>query len=130
VVSGEWGEFTHKPNEKFWEESAIQQEIEQEANRIGRTYQIRNTCVQLKFYSSRVPNLTIVELPGLCEHARYACAPPDYVTYHFELAREYLSNPNAVILCLCTAISDVANSLSLSLVKEVDPQGRKNSTFI
>jgi dynamin 1-like protein len=39
------------------------------------------------------------------------------------LIREYIENPNAIILAVHQATTDLANSKSLNLARQVDPDG-------
>lgn len=63
---GEYGEFLHVPNKQFFDFSEIRKEIEAETQRIaGSNKGISRMPIHLKIYSTKVLNLTLVDLPGL-----------------------------------------------------------------
>ena len=62
----EWGEFAHKPGERFHDFLAIRDEIVRETDRLaGKGKAISRQPIVLKIYSPRVLNLTLVDLPGM-----------------------------------------------------------------
>jgi hypothetical protein len=80
----EWGEFLHCPKKKFTVFKDIRNEIEAETARItGKKQAISHTPIRLRITSPLVPNLTLVDLPGMtkvpvgdqvCFVIRIACA--------------------------------------------------------
>ena len=62
----EWAEFVHKPGEKYYDFSKVKNEIEIDTDRIcGRNKDISSVSIMLKIYSSKVVDLTLVDLPGI-----------------------------------------------------------------
>lgn len=62
----EYGEFLHLPGEKITDFAKIREEIERETARIaGKNKGISRNPINLKIYSYKVMNLTLVDLPGL-----------------------------------------------------------------
>jgi len=62
----EYGEFLHAANQKFTDFTEIRREIEAETARVaGQNKGISRSPIQLKIYSPKVLNLTLVDLPGL-----------------------------------------------------------------
>lgn len=62
----EWGEFGHLPGQKFFDFHLIRREIEKETMRVaGSNKGISRQPINLKIFSPRVVNLTLVDLPGI-----------------------------------------------------------------
>ena len=62
----EWAEFLHLDNERFYDFDEVKQEIEAETARIaGNNKRVHAHPINLKIFSPRVVNLTLVDLPGL-----------------------------------------------------------------
>merc|ERR1712137_1351248 len=119
----EWGEFLHKPNEMFSDFDKIRQEIENETDRItGTNKGISNNPIRLKIFSPNVLNLTLVDLPGMTR-IPVGEQPRDIEQQIRNMIMQYISNPNAIILSVTAANTDIANSDGIKLAKEVDPEG-------
>lgn len=68
----EWVEFGHKPKQKFYDHGEVTKEILEETVRLNGTNRaISPDPITLRVFSSRVLNLTIVDLPGLTK----VCSP-------------------------------------------------------
>ena len=120
----EWGEFLHKPNEMFSDFDKIRQEIENETDRVTGTNQgISNNPIRLKIFSPNVLNLTLVDLPGMTR-IPVGEQPRDIEQQIRNMIMQYISNPNAIILSVTAANTDIANSDGIKLAKEVDPEGK------
>lgn len=71
IVSGtvnleEWGKFLHTKDKVYSDFDAIRMEIERETDRMaGNNKGICPEPINLKIYSTRVVNLTLVDLPGI-----------------------------------------------------------------
>lgn len=62
----EWGEFGHIPGQRFHDFHQIRREIEKETMRVAGTNKgISKQPINLRVYSPRVVNLTLVDLPGI-----------------------------------------------------------------
>lgn len=62
----EWGKFLHTKNKIYTDFDEIRREIEGETDRMaGRNKGICPEPISLKIYSTKVVNLTLVDLPGL-----------------------------------------------------------------
>ncbi|KAM9909336.1 hypothetical protein OXX69_005519 [Metschnikowia pulcherrima] len=121
----EWGEFLHIPNKRFYDFHAIRREIEAETARIaGRNKGISRLPINLKIYSDRVLNLTLVDLPGLTK-IPIGDQPSDIEKQTRSLILEYVSKPNCIILAVSPANVDLVNSESLKLARQVDPTGKR-----
>jgi dynamin 1-like protein len=116
----EWAEFGHV-NEKIDDFSRILFEIEKDTIRVaGNNKGISREPILLKIFSPNVVDLTLVDLPGLVK-VPIGEQPQDIEEQVRNLIFEYISNPNAIILAISPANSDIANSDALRIAKEVDP---------
>jgi GTPase SAR1 family protein len=121
----EWGEFLHMPGRKFYDFSAVRSEIVRETERLtGRNKGIHPTPIHLKVYSPKVLALTLVDLPGMAKVA-VGDQPVDIEEQIREMSLQYISNPNAIILAVTSANTDIANSDALKLAQAVDPYGNR-----
>ncbi|XP_030767849.1 dynamin-1-like protein isoform X2 [Sitophilus oryzae] len=126
----EWGVFLHVKDKTFKNFDAIRQEIEDETNRAAGTN--KGICpepINLKIYSSKVVNLTLVDLPGITK-VPVGDQPPDIERQIRELVIKYTANPNSIILAVVTANTDMATSESLAIAKDVDPDGRRTLAVV
>lgn len=120
-----WGEFLHLPNKKFYNFSDIRQEIANETSRIaGQNKGISRLPINLKIFSDKVLNLTLVDLPGLTK-IPIGDQPGDIERQTRNLILEYILKPNCIILAVSPANVDLVNSESLKLARQVDPLGKR-----
>ena len=62
----EWAEFFHKKDQLYKDWDEVRKEIEEQTDlQAGSGKSISPEPINLKVYSSRVVNLTVVDLPGL-----------------------------------------------------------------
>lgn len=80
--------------------------------------------INLKIFSSRVVNLTLVDLPGITK-VPVGDQPVDIEAQIKDLLVLYIENPNSIILAVTAANTDMATSEALKLAKDVDPDGRR-----
>lgn len=121
----EWGEFLHIPNTRLYSFKSIRDEIEKETSRLaGNNKGISRIPINLKIYSTRVLNLTLVDLPGLTK-IPVGDQPTDIERQTRSLILEYISKPNTIILAVSPANVDLVNSESLKLARQVDPVGKR-----
>ncbi|KAH3662303.1 hypothetical protein OGAPHI_005553 [Ogataea philodendri] len=79
--------------------------------------------IQLTIKSPRVPDLSLVDLPGYIQ-IEAADQPTTLKTKIRELCDRYLEEPN-VILAISAADVDLANSSALRAAKRADPKGER-----
>lgn len=121
----EYGEFLHNPGQKYTNFDLIRKEIEDETDRLcGKDNTISDLPINLKVYSPHVLNLTLVDLPGLTKVATEG-QPADLPQLIHAMVLRFIKPANAIILAITPANMDVANSDSLLIAKEVDPQGNR-----
>jgi len=119
----EWGEFLHIPNQTFTNFDDIRQEIMKETDRMaGKNKGVSPVPINLKIYSPYVLNLTLVDLPGLTK-VPVGDQPHDIDRQIRHMCTQYISKPNAIILAVTAANTDLANSDALRMAREVDPDG-------
>ena len=88
----------------------------------GKTRGISSVPIHLSIYSPNVIDLTLVDLPGLTKIA--VEGQPESIVQEIEtMVRNYVDNPNCIILAISPANQDLATSDAMKLAKEVDPQG-------
>eukprot|EP00126_Sphaerothecum_destruens_P012302 Sdes_comp21093_c0_seq1m19775 len=129
-VFKEYGEFLHKPGLKFFDFSEIRREIEQRTVELsGANKGVSENPIQLKIYSSKVLNLTLVDLPGITKVA-IGDQPVDIESQIHHLIKTYIENPNSLILAVTPANIDLANSDALKIALEYDPVGVRTIAVI
>lgn len=121
----EWGEFLHIPGQKFFDFNKIREEIVRETeSKTGRNAGISPAPINLRIYSPNVLTLTLVDLPGLTK-VPVGDQPRDIERQIKEMVLKHISKPNAIILAVTAANTDLANSDGLKLAREVDPEGQR-----
>ncbi|KAK5201527.1 vacuolar protein sorting-associated protein 1 [Cryomyces antarcticus] len=121
----EWGEFLHIPGQKFYDFNKIREEIVKETDaKTGRNAGISPAPINLRIYSPNVLTLTLVDLPGLTK-VPVGDQPRDIERQIREMVLKQISKPNAIILAVTAANTDLANSDGLKLAREVDPEGQR-----
>ena len=119
----EWAVFAHKPDEMFTDFDKVRQEIEDETDRVcGSNKGICDLPITLKVHSPNVLNLTLVDLPGLTKVATEG-QPADLPKQIHDMVLKYIENKNSIILAVTPANQDLANSDSLVIARQVDPEG-------
>ncbi|CAG2109883.1 unnamed protein product [Medioppia subpectinata] len=128
--AAEWAQFLHTKNKVYTDFDAVRREIEAETERMGGSN--RGICpepINLKIYSDRVVNLTLVDLPGITK-VPVGDQPEDIEIQIRNLIVKYIANPNSIILAVTPANTDFATSEALKLAKDVDPDGRRTLAVI
>lgn len=121
----EWGEFLHLPGQKFHDFSKIREEIVRDTDKMtGKNAGISPNPINLRIFSPNVLTLTLVDLPGLTK-VPVGDQPRDIERQIRDMLNKYISKPNAIILAVTAANTDLANSDGLKLAREVDPDGTR-----
>ncbi|KAL1927326.1 hypothetical protein VTP01DRAFT_3955 [Rhizomucor pusillus] len=119
----EWGEFLHLPGQKFYNFDKIREEIIKDTElKTGKNLGISPQPINLRIFSPNVLTLTLIDLPGLTK-VPVGDQPKDIEKQIREMILKYITKPNAIILAVTAANSDLANSDGLKLAREVDPEG-------
>ncbi|KAF7727940.1 Dynamin- GTPase protein [Apophysomyces ossiformis] len=123
--AAEYGEFLHIQDKKFHDFAEIRQEIERETSRVaGANKGISRMPIHLRIYSPKVLTLTLVDLPGLTK-IPIGDQPTDIEKQIRSLVMDYISKPNSIILAVTPANTDLVNSDSLKIARQVDPDGKR-----
>lgn len=119
----EWAEFTHRPGHRFYNFEDVRAEIVKEMDRVaGKNKGISSEPVCLTINSPRVPDLVIIDLPGVTK-VPIGDQPPDIELQIRRLCMHYMTQANNIILAVHPANQDLANSDALKLALEADPEG-------
>ncbi|KAJ4836389.1 Dynamin- protein 1E [Turnera subulata] len=121
----EYGEFLHRPKQRFTDFSLVRKEIQDETDKItGKSKQISPVPIHLSIYSPNVVNLTLIDLPGLTKVA--VEGQPESIVKDIEnMVHSYVEKPNCIILAISPANQDIATSDAIKLSREVDPAGER-----
>lgn len=126
----EWAKFLHTKNKIYSDFEDVRREIEAETERItGNNKGISPEPINLKIYSYRVVNLTLVDLPGITK-IPVGDQPMDIEQQTREMILSYISNPNSIILAVTPANTDFATSEALKIAREVDKDGRRTLSVV
>ncbi|KAI9253591.1 Dynamin central region-domain-containing protein [Sporodiniella umbellata] len=119
----EWGEFLHLPSQKFYDFDKIRQEIVKDTElKTGKNLGISPQPINLRIFSPNVLTLTLIDLPGLTK-VPVGDQPKDIEKQIRDMLSKFITKPNAIILAVTAANTDLANSDGLKLAREVDPEG-------
>lgn len=120
----------HKKGHRFYDFDEIRREIENQTDAIAGTNKgIDLRAINLKIFSPNVPNLTLVDLPGITKNP-VGDQPVDIENQIRGLINSYIQNPNSIILAVVPANTDMANSDALKLAKEIDSDGNRTVAVI
>lgn len=126
----EWGQFLHTGEQVFSDFEAIRDEIAAETERkAGAKKGISHEPISLKIYSNRVVDLTLVDLPGITK-VPVDDQPQDIEQQISALIREYIGNPNSIILAVTPANTDFATSEAIKMAREVDEHGLRTLAVV
>ena len=117
----EYGEFPALGLGKITDFSSIQRTLTDLNLAVPTDEAVSNDPIDLRIYSSRVPDLTLIDLPGYIQIA--SMDQPDSLKEKIAgLCEKYIREPN-IILAVCAADVDLANSPALRASRKVDPLG-------
>lgn len=78
--------------------------------------------LRVEIFGSTLPQLTIVDLPGLIHSGTKGQADTD-VQIVKNLVRDYMDNRRSIILAVVTAKNDISNQIVLKMAKKADNNG-------
>lgn len=123
--TNDYAVFGHQPNRNYSDFVLVKKEIEMETERVaGRGKSISKQPIYLSIYSNKLLPLTLIDLPGITK-IPVADQPANIEQQIKDLVLEYASRPNALLLAITPANSDLANSDALKLARQVDPSGQR-----
>lgn len=121
----EYGQFLHRQEVCYEDFDEIRSEIEAETDRTtGTNKGISEKPINLRIFSPRVLNVTLVDLPGLTK-VPIGDQPADIEQQTRAMILSFIRKPNCLILAVTPANTDLANSDALKLAREVDPEGNR-----
>lgn len=113
--------FDHLPNEEFKNFTDVSKEILKKTDELaGKEKGVVDKPIYLTIKSNHVPNLTLIDLPGVTRvvtdgQSENLCQEIE------DLVMKYIKQENTIILAVCPANTDIANSEAIRLSKTVDP---------
>ena len=117
----EYGEFPALGLGRITDFSNIQRTLTDLNLAVPTDEAVSDEPIDLRIYSSRVPDLTLIDLPGYIQIA--SMEQPDSLKEKITaLCDKYIREPN-IILAVCAADVDLANSPALRVSRRVDPLG-------
>lgn len=90
----------------------------------GNSKNIVDHPIVLTVFSSWVPNLTLVDLPGITRVALQG-QPVNIEEITKKMARFYCRDPKTIILCVIPANQDLSTQDSLKMARTLDPRGTR-----
>jgi hypothetical protein len=111
------------PEPSFDELMMIKNEIERITNVIAGTQKnISRQSINIKIFLPGIPNLTLIDLPGITQVACKDKGQPDDIKEQIEnLIGEYIKSDETIILAVVPAREDVEADVGVGLIKKYDP---------
>ncbi|ORY75070.1 P-loop containing nucleoside triphosphate hydrolase protein [Protomyces lactucae-debilis] len=119
--ASEYGSFPALGPTKITDFSQIQTMLTTMNKAVSDEECVSDDPIQLNIYSPNVPDLTLIDLPGYIQ-IQSKDQPTDLKWKIAELCDKYIQEPN-LILAVCAADVDLANSPALRASRKVDPLG-------
>lgn len=123
-IDQDYATFSHVPDCLFTDFSDVTREITTINKEIAQTEGVSTKEILMNIYSSRVVDLTLIDLPGIIKVPLKGQAK-DLDRRINHMIMEYASQPNSIILAISPANSDLANSDALNIARQVDPEGKR-----
>lgn len=118
---GEYGEFPGMGTGKITDFTQIQKTLFDLNMAVPAEECVSDTPIELRIHSSYVPDLTMIDLPGYVQISSMD-QPEELREKISTLCEKYTREPN-IILAVCAADVDLANSPALRASRKVDPLG-------
>ena len=106
---------------------AIRNEIEIQTNvKAGPALNISNVPIYIKIYANGIPNLSLIDLPGLTSVAITDRGQPKNIKEQIiNLVTEYIKQKNTIILGIIAARPDIEADMAMEIIKQNDPRGER-----
>jgi len=120
-LPSEYGEFPGLAMGKITNFADIQRTLTELNLAVPASDCVSNDPIDLRIYSPNVPDLTLIDLPGYVQIS--SLDQPETLKEKIAgLCEKYIREPN-IILAVCAADVDLANSPALKASRKVDPLG-------
>ncbi|KAF7316939.1 hypothetical protein HMN09_00428200 [Mycena chlorophos] len=117
----EYGEFPQLGLGRITDFTAIQRTLTDLNLAVPDSEAVSAEPIDLRIYSPNVPDLTLIDLPGYIQLASLD-QPEELKEKISNLCDKYIREPN-IVLAVCAADVDLANSPALRASRKVDPLG-------
>ena len=103
----------------------IRETIEQlTIKKAGNKKNISFSPIYIRIHSPNVPNIALIDLPGLTMVACQDKGQPSDIKQQIQkLVGKYISQPETIILSVMAARTDLETDMGLDLIKRYDPSG-------
>mmetsp|Transcript_9558 Transcript_9558/g.31775 ORF Transcript_9558/g.31775 Transcript_9558/m.31775 type:complete len:939 (+) Transcript_9558:38-2854(+) len=89
----------------------------------GNGKSVTRETISLRLTSSRLPNLSLIDLPGLTSVPLVSMGQPENIRHLLrELATSFAANPRATIVLVSQATGDLEADQAFELVRSIDPR--------
>ena len=122
-AKAEYGEFPALGLGKITDFSQVQKTLRDLNLAVPEKDCVSDDPIQLRICSPRVPDLSMIDLPGYIQVAGYD-QPEELKQKIHDLCDKYIKAPN-IILAVSAADVDLANSTSLRASRRADPRGER-----
>lgn len=117
----EYGEFPQLGLGKMHDFKKVQKTLVDMNLAVSDEECVSDKPIELKIYSPNVPDLTLIDLPGYIQISNKN-QPETLKSKIEDLCEKYIRGPN-IILAVCAANVDLANSPALRASRKMDPLG-------
>jgi interferon-induced GTP-binding protein Mx1 len=125
AIIGETADLLPGTSEKISDLSKVPKKISEYTNKLaGNSGCVQDKPIHMKVVSPDGPTMTLIDLPGITHMSRKN-VQEDIHEATVSLVKKYIQNEQMIILCVCPALDDFANSEAIKLAKEVDPEGKR-----
>eukprot|EP01069_Polyplicarium_translucidae_P010847 Polyplicarium_translucidae@DN3402_c1_g1_i2.p1 len=120
-----WGVFEDAPDAKIFDFEAICAGIQHRTDDVaGNNKGIVDGKIVLSVYGTHVPDLTLIDLPGITRVPLQNTDQTDNIEAETrDMATRYAQDERTIILAVIPANADIATSDALQLARRVDPEG-------
>ncbi|KAG8741911.1 dynamin-like GTPase mgm1 [Ceratobasidium sp. 414] len=122
-AAAEWAEFPALGSGRINDFSVIQKRLYEMNMAVPAEECVSDSPIQLKICGPNIPDLTMIDLPGYIQLSSLD-QPEQLKDKIAALVDKYIRPPN-IILAVCAADVDLANSPALRASRKVDPLGRR-----
>lgn len=122
-AAAEWAEFPALGSGRINDFGIIQKRLYEMNMSVPTEECVSDSPIQLKICGPNIPDLTMIDLPGYIQLS--SLDQPEQLKEKIAgLVEKYIRPPN-IILAVCAADVDLANSPALRASRKVDPLGRR-----